>query len=111
MARIFIFLIVISFPLLSKAGCTSTGCTSTIKRIYLTGRSPAQVLIQPSENLNGRVDCTPVETKYLTLHASHPLFKEIYSTLLASHIANEEVWLRVASGSNDCRIVYLVKDK
>lgn len=92
------------------AGCDSNGCVGTPKELfsnyYLTGWGDGRVFFQVKEGRD-QLDCTLVEGNYLTLKASHPLFKEIYSTVLAAATTDSKVLLRIKNGSDICEVSYL----
>lgn len=91
----------------ADAACTGNSCKDEkIERLYI--RSGGEVAVSttgPETNLT----CTPVENTYLILNRSHPAFREIFSTLLSSKLANHDIWIRVSTtASSPCSIVYVV---
>lgn len=108
MVRNLVF-IAMSFLLsqLSLAGCDKQGCTSKIKRVYVTGHSDGRVFIEPVDKLADIVNCSPAESVFFTLSRSHASFNEIYAMALASNMADKEVRMRVVEGSEGCELLYM----
>jgi hypothetical protein len=94
----------------AAAACAGVFCSSTtILRLYpASDTNDPRVYVQPADGGQQALQCTPVSGIYLTLKASHPLFKEIYSTLLQATVNNRRVDFRVLAGSADCEIAYVV---
>lgn len=92
------------------ASCSPQACVTKIKRLYLTGGTSGSILVMPTEVAQGYVNCTLKEGHYLTLKNDHPLFSEIYSTLLAIKIAEKNVRIRIVEESNNCEISYIWLD-
>lgn len=106
----FFILAVVGVAVNAHAECTLNGCIASgsdpIKNIYLTAISDGQVYIEaPSGREN--LDCTLAEGRFLMLRSTHPLFKEIYATLLAGVMADKTLWLRIKNGSAKCEINYI----
>lgn len=100
-------IILVLLSLSVEAGCNSKSCSSTIKRVYVTGASDGRIYIEPSDNANGIVNCTLAENRFFTLRRSHQQFDEMYSLFLASRISNQEVTIRISEGTNGCAINYV----
>jgi hypothetical protein len=91
-------------------GCSGLFCENTsIWKLYPAGDVVApKVFVRPTDGGQAALTCTPVSGVYLTLKATHPMFKEIYASLLEATIHNRKVDLRVIAGSPDCEIGYVV---
>lgn len=50
--------------------------------------------------------CTAPSDIYLTLHADHPMFDALYSTMLAYQLTGRAVTFRIVDDSQDCEILY-----
>ena len=89
-------------------GPYSTGCSGCkIDKLYLTKN---KIYIGTNYDEKKIGNCSAVSGVYMTLEKSHPLFKEIYATLLSAKRADVPVLFRTESG-NGCRIYYIVLDK
>ena len=90
--------------------CSGLNCAmTTVPRLYPASNvSNARVYVQPTDGGQASLDCTPISGVYLTLKASHPLFSEIYASLLEATIHDRTVTLRVKEDSADCEILYIV---
>ncbi|WP_218417931.1 hypothetical protein [Alteromonas lipotrueae] len=105
--KIILFILVAFYNCTVDASCTQNSCDTSIARLYLSGTSDGRVFIEPSEVASGVVNCELAEGKFFTLYQSHPLFSEIYSTLLASKIASRSVRLRIHENTLDCKLLYI----
>jgi hypothetical protein len=108
--KVGLILITLFFSINVYATCGADSCTADqtdpIKRIYLTNLSDGQIYIEaPSGKEN--LDCTLAEGKFMVLTASHPLFKETYSTILAAVMANKKLLIRIRNGSTKCEVAYV----
>lgn len=93
------------FTNLANAACDVNGCNTNISRLYATNNENGIVYIKvadPIEPLN----CTAPENSFLSLKSSHPLFKEIYSMLLAATLSNSSVRVRMVDNSPVCEVAY-----
>lgn len=88
------------------ADCNSTFCTTTIDRIHNTNLPDGVVHIQIADSI-APLSCTAEQGVFLSLKTSHPLFDEIYSTLLAATIANSYVRVSTEANSSDCKVNYV----
>lgn len=92
------------------AGCDSNGCVGTPKELfsnyYLSGWDDGRVFFQLVLDKD-KLDCDLVEGSYLTLRSGHPLFKEIYSSVLLASAADRKILLRIKNGSDICEISYV----
>ena len=108
MKKILFLLIVFAFPNIAYSACDATGCTTTIKRVYLTGLSDGRIYIEPTDKPNGIVNCTPAENIFFVLESDHKLFKEIYSGALSAMMANKRTRLRISENTQNCKLLYLM---
>jgi hypothetical protein len=102
------YLLVAVLSILSStatADCGAKSCTSKIAELYF--RNVDRVFIKVSDDISA-LNCEPYGGEYITLEASHINFQPIYSALLASKSMKGEVVLRVAQGSKDCVIDYVI---
>ncbi|PKF76454.1 hypothetical protein CW749_26940 [Vibrio sp. vnigr-6D03] len=111
----FIF-ILLFFPLVAIAGeppfkgCQKLGCIGKIESIYL--HPSGDIKVPPPGISHGSdprvVSCTMSEGVYFVLKRTNPHFQEMYSMLLTAKAANNDVYLRVEDGSNECQVRYSV---
>ena len=111
--RIFLFLSLIaaSFNAYS-AGCASNGCTGTPSELftnfYVTGHTDGRVFLHLKENVaKQNLDCSLAEGAYMSVLATHPLFKEIYSSLLSASALNRKIYVRIINRSVGCEVAYI----
>jgi hypothetical protein len=107
---VFVCLLTIQFSRAAEANpCEGEHCINTeILRLYpASDVSDPRVYVLPTDGGQSSLNCTAVSGVYLTLKASHPLFAEIYSALLAATIHDKEVFLNIKPGSPDCEIRYI----
>ncbi|WP_062269276.1 hypothetical protein [Endozoicomonas arenosclerae] len=109
MKKIILFCL-ITLPLLSKAACNDKLCTSKIERLYITSAFGGSVLIKPADQASGILNCKLMENVYITLKKDHPVFEEIYSTLLSAKVADMLVKLRIDEASEGCNLRYVMLD-
>lgn len=90
--------------------CAGVTCArTTIQRLYPASNvSDPRVYVRPTDGGQAALDCTAVSGVYLTLKTSHPLFGEIFASLLEATIHDKEVSLRMKEDSPDCEILYIV---
>ena len=96
------------------AECSAERCVgladNIIKLIYLG--SSGNIYIQGPADSNN-LNCSLHGKKYMTLKGGtnpHPLFKEIYSTILTGVSLNKNLVLRVIVGSTNCEITYITME-
>lgn len=89
-------------------GCQRLGCIGKIDRIYL--HPQGDIKVPPPVGANGSdasaVACSLSEGAYFTLKRGHPHFSEAYSMLLAAHMSQKDVYIRVLENSPDCEVWY-----
>lgn len=105
----FMFFLFSIFATHSIAGCDSRFCSGiqdeVIKSIYPTQSGKVYFEAPPAYKAN--LNCTLVEGYYMVLDPSHPLFKEIYSTVLTAMTAGKQLQVRIVENSSDCRVAYV----
>ena len=102
----------LSFSLNANAVCNANSCTGSGNAVlgFLYPNATGNVFIQApagKENLS----CILVEGQYMVLKGGengHPLFKEIYSTLLAGLASGKQMRIRILTGSPDCEVSYVM---
>lgn len=99
------------FSLAAYASCNATGCSGVgdqvIRSVYVTGLADGRVFLQAPESSRGNLNCTLVEGHYMTLRASHPLFKEAYAAILTGLSAGNRLHVRINAGSPICEVSYV----
>ena len=53
------------------------------------------------------VGCSLSEGVYFTVKRSHPHFSEMYSMLLAAHMSERDVFIRIEENTEDCDVRYM----
>lgn len=105
-----IFLCLIGLSKVASAGCTANGCeynaTDKLSNIYLTSYADGRIFL-PVTVGSSSLDCTPPEGGFLTLKSTHPLFKEMYSTILFAIASNKKLYVRIVNGSPICEVGYV----
>lgn len=76
-----------------------------IKMLY--PHSMGKIFVQMDHNLS-TLNCTPMESRYLTLNSSQGLFNQIYATILAAHVSQRTITIRIYEGSPECQILYVM---
>lgn len=106
--NLLLMLILSMFSIKCMAGCDSRFCSGiqdeVIKSVYPT-QGGKVYLEAPADKAN--LNCTLVEGYYMVLDPSHPLFKEIYSTVLTAMTAGKQFQVRIVENSSDCRVAYV----
>ncbi|WP_394201657.1 hypothetical protein [Marinagarivorans algicola] len=111
--RFIVAMIALTFSLDAfSAGCTAQGCTGKPSELfsnyYLTGSEDGRIFFHMRDDVDKqKMNCTLVEGAYATLMSTHPLFKEIYSSLLSASAMDRAVYIRVKGGSSKCEIAYV----
>lgn len=103
---LFVLILFTPFYSLSASKCTSWGCISTIKTLYINSSGVIFVGTPLDERL---ANCTPESGIYFTMKPSIGS-KEVYSALLTAYIAQKPVMLRVIEGSSQCELSYVSLD-
>lgn len=92
----------------ANAACYVNFCkgeaASTVVSIFPNGSG--NVYIEPPSD-KANLNCSLAEGSYLVLQADHPLFSEIYSTILSAVAMNKLFQVRIVEGSTNCRISYV----
>lgn len=105
----FVFATLVSLS--ARADCNANGCTGPANKIfdryYLTAMQDGQVYLKIKMD-STPLDCTLKEGSYMTIMSSHPLFKEIYSTLLSASLTDKSMYVRIKNGSSDCEVSYIM---
>ena len=87
------------------AGCGQVGCSDVkVSRLYL--KSDGDIAIGTSDDEKKIKNCK--SSRYIYLSKKHPLFKEIYATLLSTKRADEKVFIRTVTSPKSCYLSYLV---
>lgn len=81
-----------------------------ITRLYVT--ASGTVNIGTSADESQMTVCTPAVDVYVKLNMNDENAQEIFSTLLAAHLANRTVMLRMktVAATGDCEIAYIMLD-
>ena len=106
MKLVLIFFAVI-FAFKADAKCSQNSCDTNISRLYLTSLADGRVFVEPSDVASEIINCEMAEGKFFTLYKSHPLFREVYSTLLTAKISNRSVRLRIVENTSGCKLAYI----
>jgi hypothetical protein len=87
------------------ASCTSTSCTGTVTQVQPLSTGDVRFYIDSSMSA---LNCGSASIGYATLHTTHPNRNEIFSLLMADHIANRNnVTIRIVESTSDCEIGYV----
>lgn len=102
---------VFSFNVYS-ASCDKNGCTGKPRELfsnyYLTGWEDGRVYFHLKDNISKQfLDCNLAEGAYMTLMSSHPIFKEIYSSMLSASAMDRQLFVRIKNKTNNCEISYI----
>ena len=91
----------------AHATCTSISCDNeTIIGMMTT--TAGDVYIKTSGTMTN-LGCTLSQGVYITLPvANNPRFKELYASLLAHHMADRPLSIRINDGSVGCTIAYIM---
>jgi hypothetical protein len=106
-----IILLMISLSTVAAGSCGSTGCTGTPKELFVayynTAYTDGRVFLHLKDDINKQnINCPLAEGSYITLKKSHPLFKEIYSSLLSALAMDNKVHVRIKTGTSGCEVLY-----
>lgn len=104
----YLLLTFLLFASASWAGCNNIACygvgKDVLTRTYLA--SSGNIYIGApvgKENLK----CDLFEGQYMTLKPAHPLFSEIYSTILTGIAAQKQLQIRIVENSPECEVMYV----
>lgn len=101
----------LGLTLLSTAAypeCSAGGCYDVyVEELYPEATGGAWVKTSGNEAL---ANCTVDGNVYLRLDLT-PGYKEVYATLLAAQLSDKRVNIRIAEGSNPCRIHYVTLNR
>ena len=108
MNRILLILLGICFSITANAECSSKSCSAVnVEMLYV--QKDADVLVGTS-GTEANLNCGTASNGYVTLLSSSDNFNVMYSTLLASRMANKSVRIRISESSEKCTILYLVSE-
>ncbi|MBD8513366.1 hypothetical protein IFO68_11835 [Photobacterium sp. CAU 1568] len=89
------------------AGCNNIAC-------YGVGKDAiVNVYLHPSGNIylgapeKDKLNCQLDGGTYMTLKPAHPLFSEIYSTILTGIAAQKQMQIRIVENSPECEVMYV----
>lgn len=88
------------------AECTSTQCYGKIDRLYVNGGT----LFISTDGDESNLDCTAPGGVYITISEDNPSFKNLYAMMLTSMSLNNNIGLRVRTGTSDCSLIYTYMD-
>ena len=87
----------------ANAGCTATGCTGKITKLYMTATGTLYVGTDGDEK---KLTCGGVSGVYMSLKEGDVGKNAMYSLLLTAQTTNKPVKIRVTDGP-DCRVQYV----
>jgi hypothetical protein len=88
------------------AECSAASCDNA-RILQLYTRADGDVYVQLSGTISN-LNCTLVSGGFVTLESTASRFKEIYANLLAAHLADRSLSVRINTGSSGCTIAYIV---
>lgn len=103
--RHFLALLLLSLTANTYAGsCNQNYCDAKVQTIYpsINGK----VYLRADADMTP-LDCTLAQGNYMVLEASNARHSEMFSILLAAHLANRNVIFRITNGSPICAITYI----
>jgi hypothetical protein len=93
----------------ASAECGALTCVDVyIEELYPEAIGGAWVKTSGNEQL---VNCTADAGIYLRLDGTLAGYKEVYATLLAAQLSEKKVNLRIAEGSNPCKVWYVTLNR
>jgi len=98
-------LAIMALTVSANASCTTTGCSNVGVERFLVA-SNGNILISPAGGLAG-VNCTPVLGYYVTIQATDPGAKAIYSYLLTAKTTKQNISFAVVKGSPTCDVAFV----
>jgi hypothetical protein len=91
------------------AECITQGCWDVyVDEIYPEALGGAWIQTSGDESL---ANCTVSGNTFLRLDNTMAGYKEMYATLLAAQLAEKKVSVRIAEGSNPCKIWYVTMNR
>lgn len=99
-------LALVSAAQLASAECSATACENA-RILQLYTEANGNVYVQLSGTMSN-LNCTLVSGTFATLSPSASRFNEIYASLLAAHLSDHPVYVRINTGSSGCTIAYMV---
>ena len=91
----------------ANAGCTATGCTGKIDKLYMTATGTLYVGTDGDEK---QLACGGVSGVYMSLKEGDVGKNAMYSLLLTAQTTNKTVKIRVTD-TPDCRVQYVTTVK
>lgn len=88
------------------ADCTTTRCYGKIERLYMSNGT--LFISTDGDELN--LDCTAPGDVYLSISTQDPNFKNLYAMMLTSMSLNNDIGLRIVTGSDNCALQYTYMD-
>ena len=104
----FVFCLSIVFNATAFADCSNTQCVGLIERLYTDSNGTLFIASDGDERALG---CTSPADVYMTLDPADPNFNRKYAMLLTAFSLNQEVGIRIVTGSPACAISYFYIDK
>ena len=103
------FFIAVAFmPFATYADCSTKSCSKvTVDMLYV--QANGNILVGTS-GAESNLNCGTASEGYVTLLQSSSNFEIMYSTLLASRMADRTVRIRIAENTPGCSISYLVSE-
>ena len=92
---------------LAFADCSATTCYGAIQRLYVNTNGNLYIASDGDER---NLDCDPVAGVYMTLPATDPNFNRKYAMLLTGYSLNQDVGIRIVTGSSNCTVSYFYID-
>lgn len=93
---------------LGYAGCVDRSCMGigieVVKSVYPS--STGDIYLEAPDDKT-TLNCTLKEGQYMVLQSDHPLFREIYSTVLSALTSNKRLQVRIVEGSDNCQVSYV----
>lgn len=83
--------------------CDQNLCISKVQKLY--PHSNGNIYIQAQDDMSS-LDCTLNQGLFIVLENGTARESEMYSILLASHMAEKEVTMRIVNGSSNCKLQY-----
>jgi len=106
---IILFLLLVFCSASCFSACNARSCHGVkgevVKSIYPTQGGKVYLEAPPSHR--GNLNCTLAEGTFMVLEPDHPLFKEIYSTVLTALSTGNTLQVRVVEGTSNCRVAYV----
>jgi hypothetical protein len=95
------------------AGCTTSGCTGKVTKLYMTASGTLYVGTDGDEkalNCAGGAGNGGVSGVYMSLKEGDVGKNAMYSLLLTAKTTGKKVRVRVVEGSSDCKVQYVTID-